>query len=254
MARGRVGRVARWPVGDLLREVGDELVADVPVGDGAGDVLGVRQPHRGALAAHLEAHLLEVRLGGVFEELPAHLGGAGEGDRVDIHVPAQRRARVRPHAGDDVQHPRRHARLQRQLGQPQRGAPSPDRPVGRGCASARPGAGLPGPRPRSSGARRRRWRRRSPPPLMPRPPGRGVRGERAPRRRRAHPARAHGGGRRGRRPDPHRLERDVVARLAAGRGVHLASTFTSCGCAPVSTTPDRNSENSSPCELMRSLA
>jgi len=73
------------------------------------------------LAAALEREPLHVRLAGVAQEELADLRRAGEGDEVHVHVPADRLTGRLAEAGDDLQHARRHPRLRRQLGEPQRG-------------------------------------------------------------------------------------------------------------------------------------
>ena len=74
----------------------------------------------GRLAAAFEADRLHVGFAGVFQEQLSDLGRAGEGDRIHIHVPAERLAGGLAEARDDVEDARRDARFGRQLGHAQR--------------------------------------------------------------------------------------------------------------------------------------
>jgi hypothetical protein len=67
-----------------------------------------------------EGDALEVALGGI-DDRAARLGGAGEGDLVDIHVAGQRRAGGAAEASDNVDHAFGEAGFQRQLTQPNGG-------------------------------------------------------------------------------------------------------------------------------------
>src|SRR5690606_23772965 len=57
-----------------------------------------------ALAAAFEDDPLHVGFGRIFQEVASYLAGAGETDAVDVLVHADRPARRRSHAGDDVDH------------------------------------------------------------------------------------------------------------------------------------------------------
>ena len=118
-ARRRVQRVADDP---LALDVGDEPVEDlvaarlvddqprpgravlahVPedrvgrVGDEVVEVADVGHDDLRRLAAELEHDPLEVRLGGVVQEVATDLGRAGERDRIDVRVPADGLADGRP--------------------------------------------------------------------------------------------------------------------------------------------------------------
>ena len=118
--RRRIERVADRPAVELRDEPLDQRVVDRPMDDqprparavlahvhepGEQDVGGdlvevgrVGQHDLRALAAALERDFLEVALGRVVEEQAADLGRAGERDHVDVHVPAERRARCRARA------------------------------------------------------------------------------------------------------------------------------------------------------------
>ena len=74
----------------------------------------------GLLPPSSRRHLLQVARGGLHDQL-AYLGGAGEGNLVDIRVGGQRRPGGLAEAGDHVHHAVRHAGLGDEPGQPQRG-------------------------------------------------------------------------------------------------------------------------------------
>ncbi len=141
--RAGVERVARLHhLADLLHLL-DEFVMDVLLDEkarrGDADLAGVEEDaHAGALrggveilavveddvrrlAAAFEAHMLHVRLGGIFQEVLADFGRAGEGDHVDIHVAAKGLARRFAHAGQHVEDAVRNARFGRDLGEAESG-------------------------------------------------------------------------------------------------------------------------------------
>ena len=70
------------------------------------------------LAAAFERDTLHVRLAGVAEEELADLGRAGEGDHVDVHVPAERLAGGLAEARHDLQDAVGEPRFDRELGEP----------------------------------------------------------------------------------------------------------------------------------------
>ena len=113
------------PVDDLAH-VGGAVLPAVPEGrvNRAGDervvYVGVVEHDERALAAHLEADVLEIALAGVFQKVCADFGGPGEQHAVDVHMPADRLTRGFAEAGRDIEDAGRQARLDRELRQPQR--------------------------------------------------------------------------------------------------------------------------------------
>src|SRR5690348_16729287 len=84
----------------------DEIVVDP----------GVVQNDEGALAPHLQPDALQVALGGISQEACADARRAGEGDRIDVRVAANRRTRRFTQAWQYVQYAIRNAGILRQLG------------------------------------------------------------------------------------------------------------------------------------------
>ena len=84
------------------------------------EILAIGEHQIGALAAALQPHLLEVRLRGIFHEIFADLGRAGEHQTIDIRVQTQRLARLLAEPRQHVEHTRRQPCFQRQFGKAQR--------------------------------------------------------------------------------------------------------------------------------------
>ena len=84
-------------------------------------VLGVVEDDVGALAAEFQGELLQVAGPGRSDDQLADLGGAGEGNLVDVMVRGQGGAGGLAEAGHHVHHAVGHAGLGDELGQPQRG-------------------------------------------------------------------------------------------------------------------------------------
>ena len=142
----------RWT---MSRDPGRAVLAHVPedrhrdVGGEPGEVRHVREHELRALAAELEQHALEVRLGAPGEEVAADLGRAREREAVDVRVAADRLAHRVAGPGDDVQDAVRDPGLRPELRDPEqaerrgRGRLDDDRVAGgeRGArASRRPSA------------------------------------------------------------------------------------------------------------------
>ena len=80
-------------------------------------VLHIIKHHKGAFAAKLQHHALEIAFGGVLQKAAAHIGGAGERKNVDIHVPTQSFAHKAAGAGQHLKHAFGNPGLCRQFGQ-----------------------------------------------------------------------------------------------------------------------------------------
>ena len=82
--------------------------------------IDIGQDHHRRFSAQFERHALH-RFGGIAVDHFADLGRSGEGDLVDIGMLDQSVARDMAEPGNHVDHARRKARLDNQIGQPQRG-------------------------------------------------------------------------------------------------------------------------------------
>ncbi len=80
--------------------------------------IGVVEHHEGALAAQLHRELLQARR---LDDAVADDSRTGEGDRAHVGVPAQRLARLRTIAVDDIEHAGGDSRLQGELPETGRG-------------------------------------------------------------------------------------------------------------------------------------
>ena len=78
--------------------------------------IGIGEDHLGRLAAQFKADALAVAFAGIDLEHPAHGGRAGEGEAIDIHVPAEGLPRRFAIAGEDVEDALWNARLDGQFG------------------------------------------------------------------------------------------------------------------------------------------
>jgi hypothetical protein len=81
--------------------------------------IGIGEDHVGALAATFEPHLLEVRVRGVAQELPAGFCRACESQHVDVGMTAKWCPCGGAEAGDDVEHTGRKPGFDGQFRQPQ---------------------------------------------------------------------------------------------------------------------------------------
>ncbi|MNM58390.1 hypothetical protein D3C81_696210 [compost metagenome] len=137
----RVQRVAQLPVLQVLGDQAQQLVLHILVHDQArrrgavfahvpertgGDELGhfvqvfaVVHDHGRVLATQLQDDALEVGLGGILQEQPAGVGGTGEADHRDVHVPADGLAHFTATARHQVEHTGRDTGLMGQLGHAQ---------------------------------------------------------------------------------------------------------------------------------------
>ncbi len=100
------------------------LVVEDAAGGGANRLLQIRavgEDNVGALAARFQPHALHIAVAGVFQQLLAGAGGAGEGDDFNIRMQGQRLPGLVAKAADHVQHAVRQAGLFRQPGQTQGG-------------------------------------------------------------------------------------------------------------------------------------
>ena len=75
----------------------------------------------GRLASRFERDMLHVALAGIAQEILAHLGGAGEGDHVHVHVAAKGLSRRFAEAGKHIQDAVRHSGFGGQFGDAERG-------------------------------------------------------------------------------------------------------------------------------------
>ena len=84
-------------------------------------IRAIGEDNVGALAARFQPHALHIAVAGVFQQLLAGAGGAGEGDDFNIRMQGQRLPGLVAKAADHVQHAVRQAGLFRQPGQTQGG-------------------------------------------------------------------------------------------------------------------------------------
>ncbi len=134
----RVQRVARLPALECLHHHGQEALLHRPLyqqpraggadlalieGDGTRRRLGsglqvgrIGEDDVRTLAARLQPDALHVRFTGVDHQLLGYPRGAGEDQRVDVHVQRQRLADGVAVARQDVEHAGRNAGIDRQLG------------------------------------------------------------------------------------------------------------------------------------------
>ena len=139
---GGIERIGRRPRLGVLRHKCNELVLDLllhqnaggrvaalagveehAIGRDLGDVVQIAcigKHDVGRLAAGFERHVFHVALAGIAQEVFSHLGRAGEGHHIDVHVAAQRLARGLAKAGDDLQHTIGNAGLGGEFGNAQR--------------------------------------------------------------------------------------------------------------------------------------
>ena len=68
------------------------------------------------LAAAFQTHDLHVRFAGILQEELADFGRTGEGDGIDVHMPAERLAGRLAESGHDIEHAFGNARFRRKFG------------------------------------------------------------------------------------------------------------------------------------------
>ena len=85
------------------------------------EVLAVVEDDVGRLAAAFEAYVLHVAVGGVFQEVFADFGRAGEGDHIDIHMEAERLTGLFAEARYDIEDAVGDACFRCDLGKAERG-------------------------------------------------------------------------------------------------------------------------------------